>query len=356
MKDVIVIGGGVIGCAVAFELATLRARVTVLERAVPGAEASSAAAGILGAQIEAHGDPALFELMLASRERHQQLDARLRDAVGFGSGFRRCGVLKVTRREVDLEKEYAWQRPRARFEVVDPRRIEAALASDITRGVHFPDDAQVDPPLLLRALQQACASLEVTFRTGAIVNSVSPDGAVETNDGVVTADAVVLAAGSWSSMIAGLPERLRRVRPVRGQIVQVETRPPIVRNIVFGDAGYVVSRPDGRTLLGSTMEEVGHLKEVTAGGLHKVLTHSLGLIPSLADKPVTATWAGFRPATAEDRPMIGKLEGKLFVATGHHRNGVLLAPETARAIADLVVLGATDRDLKAFSPAAEPRP
>ncbi len=356
MKDVIVIGGGVIGCAVAFELATLRARVTVLERAVPGAEASSAAAGILGAQIEAHGDPALFDLMLASRERHQQLDARLRDAVGFGSGFRRCGVLKVTRREVDFEKEYSWQRPRARVEVVDPRRVEAALASDITHGVHFPDDAQVDPRLLLRALQQACAAAGVTFRTGAIVSSVTPDGAVETNDGVVSADAVVLAAGSWSSMIAGLPESLRRVRPVRGQIVQVETRPPIVRNIVFGDAGYVLARPDGRTLLGSTMEEVGHLKEVTAGGVHKVLTHSLALLPSLADAPITATWAGFRPATAEDRPMIGKLEGKLFVATGHHRNGVLLAPETARAIADLVVLGCTDRDLTAFSPSTEPRP
>lgn len=358
MSHVLVIGGGVIGCAVAFELARHRLRVTVLERAVPGAEASSAAAGILGAQIESHGvpsDPSLFELMVASRERHQELDARLHELVGFGTGFRRCGVLRID----GLEADYAWQREQgatvSRLTREETLALEPALSPDIAGAIHLPDEAQVDPPQLLRALQQACAASGVTFRSGIVVRSVARESGrvvgVETEGAVIRGDAVVLAAGSWSSMIGGLPEHLRRVRPVRGQIVQVDTRPPIVRNVVFGPRGYVIARPDGRTLLGSTMEEVGHVKEVTAGGIASVLNHAIALLPAIVDAPISATWCGFRPATSEDRPMIGAVEPALFVATGHHRNGVLLAPETARVIADLIATGKTDRDLAAFAPA-----
>jgi glycine oxidase len=120
---------------------------------------------------------------------------------------------------------------------------------------------------------------------------------VETSEGLVEAESTVIAAGSWSSLVGGLPEGLAAVRPVRGQIVQVETRPPIVKRIVFGDGGYVLARPDGRTLLGSTMEEVGHVKEITAGGVHQVLSRALAILPSLATAPISATWAGCRPAT-----------------------------------------------------------
>jgi glycine oxidase len=213
----------------------------------------------------------------------------------------------------------------------------------------LPDEAQVDPPMLLRALQQACAALGVVFRTGLTVTGVSSAG-VTTQEGVIEADAIVVAAGSWSSMLTGLPSELRRVRPVRGQIVQVDTRPPIVKNIVFGDRGYVVARPDGRTILGSTMEEAGHMKEVTVAGIHAVLSQSLALLPGLADAPITATWCGFRPATSEDRPLIGRVDDRVFVATGHHRNGILLSAETARLVADLIATGTCDRDLTTFSP------
>jgi glycine oxidase len=173
---------------------------------------------------------------------------------------------------------------------------------------------------------------------------------VALQDGACDASAVVVAAGSWSSLVDGLPSGLRRVRPVRGQIVQVETRPPVTARIVFADRGYVVPRVDGRVLLGSTMEEVGHVKEVTAGGVHAVLGAALAILPGLADAPITATWSGFRPATPEDRPLLGAIEPGLFVATGHHRNGLLLAPETARLVADLVATGRCDRDLGRFRP------
>ncbi len=362
-SDVVVVGGGVIGCAIAFELAARhRAKVTVLERAVPGAEASSAAAGILGAQVESHvPSREIFQLMLASRARHEELDRRLREVAGFGTGFHRCGVIKATSKgdgPAALDAEYGWQRAHgAEVRVVDgaeARRIEPAIADTITGAVHFPEEAQVDPPQLLRALQQACARLGVSFRGGTIVRGIARSGGVvrgvELQDGLVEADAVVVAAGSWSSLVSGLPSDLRRVRPVRGQIVQVDTRPPIVSNIVFGDQGYVVARPDGRTLLGSTMEEVGHVKEVTAGGVYAVLGTALALIPGLASAPISATWCGFRPATPEDRAMIGRVEPGLFVATGHHRNGILLSSETGRLVADLVATGTTDRDLTPFAP------
>lgn len=364
-REVVVVGAGVIGCAVAFELAERGARVVLLERAVPGAEASSAAAGILGAQIESHGHAPekspVFELMLASRARHEELDARLREAVGFGTGFRRCGVLKVstTLSAAELDAEYGWQRahgvPVRVLDGQEARRVEPALSNAVTSAVHLEQEAQVDPPQLLRALQQACAARGVEFRSGTLVRSVLRESGrvrgVELADGALRADAVVIAAGSWSSLVGGLPTDLRRVKPVRGQIVQVETRPPVVRNIVFGDRGYVVARTDGRTLLGSTMEEVGHVKEVTAGGVHQVLGHALSLLPSLASAPITGTWSGFRPATPEDRPMIGRVEEGLFAATGHHRNGILLSAETARLLAELITTGTCDRDLAPFSPA-----
>ena len=363
--EVVVVGGGVIGCSVAYELAARHgARVVVLERAVPGAEASSAAAGILGAQIEgAHsGDstsPALFSLLLASRARHAELDARLREEVGFGTGHRACGALRVTADEASLDalsRAHLWQRAHGtRVETLDAaalRRLEPALGDVVRGGVHLPDEAQVDPPALLRALQQACAARGVVFRSGILVRGVvvHPLG-VQTSEGVVRGDAIVIAAGSWSSLVEGLPAGVRNVRPVRGQIVQVDTRPPIARRIVVGDDGYVVTRPDGRTLLGSTMEEVGHVKEVTAGGVHDVLSGALRLFPALRTAPISATWSGFRPATPDDRPMLGETSiPRVFVATGHHRNGILLAPETARLLADLVATGTCDRDLAPFSP------
>ncbi|MEO7096680.1 MAG: FAD-dependent oxidoreductase, partial [Polyangiales bacterium] len=316
--DVIIVGGGVIGCTIAWELASRHhAKVVVLERAVPGAEASSAAAGILGAQVESHDRPSdggmLFSLLLASRAGHALLDARLRETVGLSTGYVKCGVLRVTHdaaRVAALARAHTWQCDLGgRVEVVDRAealRLEPALG-DVQGGVLLADEGQVDPPALLRALQQACARSGVVFRSGTIVRGVTTQGGlgVETNDEVLRGGAVVIAAGSWSSLVSGLPAGVRSVRPVRGQIVQVETRPPIVRRVVVGDEGYVVARPDGRTLLGSTMEEVGHVKEVTAGGVHDVLSRGLALLPSLATAPISGTWSGFRPATPDDRPILG---------------------------------------------------
>jgi glycine oxidase len=154
------------------------------------------------------------------------------------------------------------------------------------------------------------------------------------------ADAVVLAAGSWSSLIGGLPASLPSVTPARGQMVLLEERPPRMRSIVFGPSGYVVPRGDGRVLCGSTLEHVGFRREVTAGGVNTILDGTIRLVPRLAAAELSATWASFRPQSASDRPLLGAspVPG-LFLATGHHRNGILLAKYSANLVADAICAG-----------------
>jgi len=150
---------------------------------------------------------------------------------------------------------------------------------------------------------------------------------------------VVLAAGSWSSLLPGVPADLPKVRPARGQMVLLDERPPRVRSMLFGHGAYVVPRGDGRVLCGSTLELVGYRREVTAGGVHAILGGALSLVPALAQAPLTSTWSSFRPylGSADAPPLMGRspLAG-LFLATGHHRNGILLAKVTADAVADAV--------------------
>jgi glycine oxidase len=337
------------GCATALALAERGAEVTVLERAVPGAEASSAAAGILGAQGELHGREEDAALFLRAREAWVGWALALREASGIDVGWRASGVLRVARDEQersDLAREVAWQAARGlRAELLDGRRareVEPELAEDVAAAAYFPDDAQVDPPVLLRSLMVALArEARATVRSGATVDRLLVEGdrcvGVKLDDGEVRADATVLAAGSWSSLVAGVPAAMPVVRPVRGQMVLLDERPPRVRTIVFGARGYVVPRGDGRVLCGSTMEHVGFRREVTAEGVHAILASALACVPSLGGAQLVGTWSNFRPQAASDRALVGRstLPG-LFLATGHHRNGILLAKVTADAVASAV--------------------
>jgi glycine oxidase len=346
---VAIIGGGVMGCATALALTERGAEVVLLERAVPGAEASSAAAGILGAQVELHGpedDPGPF---VRARDGWAEWARALREASGIDVGWRRSGALRVARSEPEGEevgREVAWQKEQGlRAELLDgprAREVEPELAEGVVAAAHFPDDAQVDPPALLRALMAAIAlQRRVTIRSGTTVESVRVERdrcvGVMLDDGELRADATVLAAGSWSSLVPGVPSTVPAVRPVRGQMVLLDERPPRVRTIVFGAGGYLVPRGDGRVLCGSTMERVGFRKEVTAGGVHSILASALACVPSLAAAQLAGSWSNFRPH-AEKGALVGPspLEG-LFLATGHHRNGILLAKTTADTVADAIL-------------------
>jgi glycine oxidase len=349
---VAIIGGGVMGCTTALSLAERGADAVLLERAVPGAEASSAAAGILGAQVELDQRTEDVELFMGARASWEGWSRAVREASGIDIGYRVTGVLRVAledRERADLERQVEWQRERglrvSLLEGDQAREIEAELAENIVAAVHFPDDAQVDPPALLRALMAALArSSRAIVRTGATVESLLIERdrcvGVKLDGDELRADATVLAAGSWSSLVAGVPSTLPPVRPVRGQIVLLDERPPRARSIVFGAGGYVVPRGDGRVVCGSTMEHAGFRKEVTAAGVHAILSSALSCLPSLGAAQLAGSWSNFRPHVQGDRALVGAspLPG-LFMATGHHRNGILLSKVTADAVAAAILGG-----------------
>jgi glycine oxidase len=372
--DCVVVGGGVMGCAIALRLAQAGVKTTVLERAIPGAEASSAAAGILAAQEESRAPGPLAELNVRSRALFPALADELRAATGIDVMFRaNAGVLSVGDLG-DLEERYAWQRDRGwRVLAVrgpDLKEIEPNVQAEA--GLHFPDDGQIDPRLYARALSLAAARAGAEFVSGAYVRRVTREAdrvtGVELEDRVIPAKTVVVAAGSWSALVDGAGLATGQIRPVRGQIALLETRPPAVRGTIVTSSisrstpsalgpsdltppawtamggGYVCGRTDGRVLAGSTMELAGFDKRVTAGGLRHILDLAIRLVPALADAPVVDTWANFRPRSPDELPILGPVPGVpgLILATGHFRNGILLSPVTAEIIKDLVVGSAPD--------------
>jgi glycine oxidase len=360
--DIAVIGGGIMGCAVALRLRQRGARVTVIERGIPGAEASSAAAGILGPQMEAEGPGPLLDLGLRSRALYPALAEELREATGIDVGYDRSGVLAAAlddTGERELAARRVWQLAaglRASALTGDEARArEPALGPDVRAARELPDDGQVNARELARAFSQAAAGAGARFLSGRYVRRVAiAAGAVtgvELDGDVLPAGAVVVAAGSWSGLVEGAGVPASVVRPARGQLVSIETRPPLFRHVVsVHGRGYLVPRRDGTVLAGSTVEMAGFRKQVTVGGLASILTLARTLVPALADAEVTGSWSNFRPYTEDHLPVLGVTGVRgLVLATGHFRNGILLAPITAIAIADLVATGRSNVDLTPFS-------
>lgn len=351
--DVVIIGGGVMGCASAWLLAEAGLRVRVLERSVPGAEASSAAAGILGAQIEAHAPGPMMDLSLASRSRWPSWAVRLQKLTGIDVEHREHGVVQIATDANGLDQlmtRAAWQKGRGlEVEELDGsaiRALEPVLSEKVEGALRFPRDARIDPPRLLKALHIAASRRGAHFSTGTYVSRIEQEegrvtGVILQDGTLVRARHVVVAAGSWSTLIGGLPLEAATVLPARGQIVELETREPIVKNVVFGPGCYLVPRDDGRLLVGSTLELVGYRREVTAKAVRDLLDAALDLAPSLEDASLGRSWSSFRPYTETGRPLLGRssIEG-LVLATGHFRNGILLAPITAE-IVRAAVLGET---------------
>ena len=346
---IVIIGGGVMGCATALELSKRGVKdIVLLERAVPGAEASSAAAGMLAAQVESKDDEERTRYVRA-RAAYAGWAEELRALTGIDIAYRKSGVLELA--EDDAALAHLRTRVASNVaaglaaELVDAagaRALEPELTAEIAGAAWFPEEAQVDPPQLLRALVAAVARAGIVVKSGTTVASLSIERdacrGVKLDSGeVIEADAVLLAAGSWSSLVPGVPVSMPAVRPVRGQLVQLEERPPRMSRIVFLGGGYIVPRGDGRIICGSTMEDVGHRREVTAAGVHTILGAAIRIAPSLAHAEMSRVWCNFRPH-APGGPMIGAspLPG-LFLATGHHRNGILQAKITADAAAGSVL-------------------
>lgn len=325
MQRVVVVGGGLLGCAVALELARRKVDVVVLERAVVGAEASSAAAGILAPRLEAHGQEPMRSVGIESLELYPSWVAGL----GRDVSFQRCGLLRVV-----LEGEECPSPDVDARWVDDVRALEPTLSEKAVGGWWLPEEATVDTRLLVPAVHAAAEEAGAAFRLGATVSRVGPDG-VELEGGGQVGGRVIVCAGAWTGQVPGL--RPLPVRPVRGQIVGLSGVG--MRRVVFGNGGYLVPRLDGRVVAGSTMEEVGFTRGVTAAGVRHVLDTALRIAPPLGAAAVDGTWSGFRPGTPDTMPILGDVDG-VWVASGHFRNGILHAPFTARAMAAAMLDGA----------------
>jgi len=346
--DVVVVGGGVIGLAIAREAARARMTVRLLERGAPGGEASGASAGILSAQLEAHHPGPLLPLALASRALYAPLVAALCDETGVDVDLRRDGALIVARggaAAFELESTFDFQRglglPVERLEADALLRLEPAITGAAVLGLRLPDEGSLDPAALVRALRLAAERAGAEIRTPAEAAALSVSGGRVS--GVVTADGtahpagrVVVAAGAWTGSLAGPGIVPVPSEPVRGQIVAFEA-PGLIRHVLHGGTCYLVPRSDGRVLAGSTMEHAGFDRRVTAEGVAHLAAAALALVPGLAPASFHSAWAGLRPSAPDGLPVIGPAatEGLLY-ACGHLRNGIVLTPITARAIVSML--------------------
>ncbi|MFF7027533.1 glycine oxidase ThiO [Streptomyces albidoflavus] len=361
-RDVVVAGGGIVGLVTAWRAAQRGLAVTVVDPA-PGGGAAQVAAGMLAAVTELHfGEERLLALNLASAERYPAFAAELAEASGQELGYRRCGTLAVALDADDrayLRELHALQlRSGLGSEWLsgrECRRLEPMLAPGVRGGLRVDGDHQIDPRRLASALVTACERAGVVWcrsTAGRLVVRGGRAVGVELADGsLVEGGQTVLAAGSRSGLLAGLPEEVAvPVRPVKGQVVRLAVPEAYrrgaaflgrtVRAVVRGSHVYLVPRENGELVIGATTEELGWDTTVTAGGVYELLRDAHELVPGLTELPFTEVRAGLRPGSPDNAPLLGPtaLPG-LHLATGHHRNGVLLTPVTGDVLADVLTTG-----------------
>jgi glycine oxidase len=360
--DAVILGGGIIGCALAEELARRGRRVQVLERGRIGAEASSAAAGILAAQMDIPQAGPFFDFCQAARQVYPGWIRRIERRSGVPVGFHVDSILYLALTGPEdrrMAAQVKWQRAKGlraeRWSAAEVRRQEPAVDGRIRAGYVFPTEAQVDNARLMTALSGACRTGGVAVREGVAVRRLVIRNRriqeVVTNQGAFAAPIVVNCLGSWANLGGQFPVRLP-IEPARGQILVFQGAPGLYRRAIMSSKAYLVQRRDGRVITGSTIERAGFQKALTVDGMHSILCGARSISRAVGQCTFVEAWAGFRPLTTPDQlPILGgtAVDG-LYVATGHYRHGILLAPITAMAMADLVVKGRSPIDLSAFSP------
>ena len=364
--DCAVLGGGLIGLAIAWR-AALGGLSVHLADPEPGVGASTAAAGMLAPVTEAHyGEERLLELNLRSARRYPSFIDELRRSTRLPTGYDTRGTLAVAfdrddravlaetaayHRKLDLESTPLTGR--------EARALEPMLAPGVQAGLLVERDYQVDNRLLHAALLEAATNAGVTIHHSAaalIVEDGRARGVRLESGEALSADQVVLAAGCWSSEIPGLPpDALPRVRPVRGQILRLAMATPLltrtIRAMVRGSYVYLVPRAHGELVIGATVDELGFDTSVTSGGVYELLRDAHEVVPGITELPLVESRTGLRPGSPDNAPLLGRtvLPG-LIAATGHYRNGVLLTPITADAIAELLIDGELPDYAAPFSP------
>lgn len=365
-SEILIIGGGVIGLALARKLKKLGARsITILERRAVGRESSFAAAGMLAPQAETDKLDDFFEFCHESNKLYPQLAAELFDETGIDIELDRAGTLYLAFTDEDIKeinRRYVWQQgARLAIEYLtaeEIRKNEPFVSPDVREGLFFPNDWQVENRKLLLALQRFAELNEIkTIENAEVKNLIVTGGratGAETENETFSADVIILTTGAWTSLVKvnnlDLP---LKIRPIRGQMLSFQAAKRFFRHVIYSPRGYVVPRMDGRILTGATVEDVGFDKSVTEAGIEFLLEHALEIAPSLANLEITDKWSGLRPFADDEMPVLGSFGAEaenLFAATAHYRNGILLAPITAETLASKIVKDVESRYLQIFSP------
>ena len=368
-KKVLIIGGGVIGLGIGWQLAKAGASVTIYDCAEAGRAASWAAAGMLAPLAEAHSEePELLKLGSISLATYPQWTAELEADAEMSIGYRVEGTLIVGLEPDDTHQlRHLYEAQRQLGLDVDwltgheARDIESALSPRVTAAIHCASDYQVDNRLMVTALQRAYQRYGgVLCENSAIERVVIKNGittGVQTQDGFQNADIVILSAGCWSAQVAGIPDAiLPPVRPVKGQMLALQMEEGIAINSVirtvrarYPMSVYLVPRTDGRLIVGATSEEMGFDTRLTVGGVFELLRGAWEAVPGVYELPILETWTGLRPGSRDNAPILGKTPiENLIYATGHYRNGILLTPVTAYEIAKLVLTGEASETIAPF--------
>ena len=363
---VAIIGGGVIGLTIARALALRGVRdVLLLERGNLGTESSWAAAGMLAPQAEANRAHEFFRLTCRSRDMYPAFAAELFSETGIDIELDSTGTLYLAfsdEDETEIERRYAWQNaaglPVEKLTAAALRELEPSINPSVRVGLKFPLDTQVENRRLLAALVAANQSLGTRIQTETTVTSLRIErdriAGIETSRGPIATGCAVLAAGAWSSQISAGDKTLPdlRIKPVRGQMLCFEPDAPVSRHVIYSPRGYIVPRLGGRLLAGSTSEQVGFDKRVTAEGVESIRAAATEISARISTLAITDSWSGLRPRAADTLPVLGpcgEIAG-LHYATGHYRNGILLAPVTGELIASAIVDKAFPSELEIFSP------
>ena len=332
VSDVLIIGGGIIGLSLAIELKLRQVKVTVLSRNFQEA-ATHAAAGMLAPQAEKIPPSPMLDLCLKSRAIYAEWIRKLEDITGLETGYWPCGILAPVYDAGDnLRTNQGW------LNQLEIQHYQPDFSSEVVGGWWYPDDGQVDNRALARCLWMAAQLLGIEILEEVAVTEFVRENQqikyVKTSRGDWQAERYVLATGAWSQELLPVP-----VYPKKGQMLSLRfpASSQALNHVLFGDETYIVPRKDGRIVIGATTENVGFTPDNTAAGIQQLLSGATRLYPPLKDLPILEFWWGFRPATPDELPILGtSAYENLTLATGHYRNGILLAPVTALLIADLL--------------------
>ncbi len=366
MKHTLIIGGGVIGCAIAYYLRKLNRDVTVLDQGEIGAQASSAAAGLLAPLGSLSGPGPLADLVLASFALFPSLVPELEDTSGIHVEYEHTGALRTVRnlkRIASLRKRMqAWQPLGLQMYWLtgeEARHREPLLALDICAAIYAPEEAQIRASSLVKAFAQAATNLGATFYSQREITGIQHHNArvtgVSTSAGEMLAcDHLVVASGAWAARCGDWLGMSLPVSPLGGQILSLrQPAPPSapLRHIIFGEAVYLAPKADGTIIVGATKEEVGFDAHITAGGIAWLLNTAMKLTPVLEHSAIERIWAGLRPKTPDTLPILGAAPHweNVTLATGHNSIGVLLSAITGQTIAECVTTGRTPEIIRSFS-------